>query len=785
MGKEGVLKAVFLRVFRGCGSLGLACAASGLAAQTAPALPAVTVIATLPLPGLMQPLNETASAIQAANAADLARSQALDLSHFMQEQLGGVYVNEVQGNPFQMDVNYRGYTASPLLGTPQGLSVYLDGVRMNQPFGDVVSWDLIPRSAIDSLTLMPGSNPLFGLNTLGGAVVLQSKSGLTSPGTSVQTTVGANQRRAVEMSHGGRNDQGLHWFATGNWFNDEGWRDASASRVRQSFGKLGWKDSTTDLSLSLSHADNRLNGTSLQEERMLANDYRSAYTKPDETRNRATWLNLTGKQMLSDSTVLAANAYYRQLRTWTFNGDLNWDALAAVDASGDPPGATGLLNRTGTDQSHRGFSGQLTWLQPLLGHDNQWTAGLAYDASRTEFAQTAQLGNVNPDRSVAAAGVDAEPNQQVSLHGNASTWSVFATNTLSWDERWHLTLSGRYNRTRVSNQDRLLPGGGSGSLDGDYVYQRLNPAVGLAFTISPALSAYAGYSESSRTPTSIELGCADPANPCKLPNAMAGDPPLKQVVTKSWEAGWRGALSEATQWTAGVFRTQSADDILFVAAPDATSYGYFKNFGKTLRQGIELGLKSQAGAWRYGAHYTWLQATYQSAETLGGSANSSSDASSPGLGGNIAIAPGDTLPLTPKQTLKLHADYQWSQAWATGVGLTAFGSLYARGNENNQHQANGVNYLGSGRTAGYAVVNLNTSYQPSRKTRWTLNILNLFNRRYVTAAQLGPTAFNANGSQLVARPDAAVGGEYPLQNSQFVAPGAPRGVWVSLRHSFD
>lgn len=83
-----------------------------------------------------------------------------------------------QGNPFQPDLNFRGFTASPLLGTPQGLSVYMDGVRLNQPFGDVVSWDLIPRSVIGSIALMPGSNALFGLNTLGGALAIQTKDGL-------------------------------------------------------------------------------------------------------------------------------------------------------------------------------------------------------------------------------------------------------------------------------------------------------------------------------------------------------------------------------------------------------------------------------------------------------------------------------------------------------------------------------------------------------------------------------------------------------------------------------
>ena len=111
--------------------------------------------------------------VQTATQLEIARSGALDLADFMNRQFNGVHLNEMQGNPFQPDLNYRGYTASPLLGTPQGVSVYMDGVRQNQPFGDVVSWDLIPRNAISEVTLMPGSNPVFGLNTLGGALSIQ------------------------------------------------------------------------------------------------------------------------------------------------------------------------------------------------------------------------------------------------------------------------------------------------------------------------------------------------------------------------------------------------------------------------------------------------------------------------------------------------------------------------------------------------------------------------------------------------------------------------------------
>src|SRR5580700_8968327 len=170
----------------------------------------VDVVATTPLPGMDLPLDEIPAPAQTATQADIEKSGAMDLSDFMNRRLNGVHVNEMQGNPFQPDVNYRGYTASPLLGTPQGISVYMDGVRQNQPFGDVVSWDLIPRNAISEVTLMPGSNPVFGLNTLGGALSIQTKDGAANPGLSAQLTYGSSGRKAIEAEEGGGKASGFN-----------------------------------------------------------------------------------------------------------------------------------------------------------------------------------------------------------------------------------------------------------------------------------------------------------------------------------------------------------------------------------------------------------------------------------------------------------------------------------------------------------------------------------------------------------------------------------------------
>ena len=185
----------------------------------------VSVVAATPLPGTDIPIDDIPAPVQIASALDLQQSGALDLSDLMNKRLNGVYINQNQENPFQPDVNYRGYEASPLLGTPEGLSVYMDGVRQNQPFGDVVAWDLIPKIAIEEMALMPGSNPLFGLNTLGGAISVTTKSGLTEPGGSLSINGGSFGRREGEAEYGGSSAKtGLNWYVAGNLFREDGWR---------------------------------------------------------------------------------------------------------------------------------------------------------------------------------------------------------------------------------------------------------------------------------------------------------------------------------------------------------------------------------------------------------------------------------------------------------------------------------------------------------------------------------------------------------------------------------
>ena len=823
------------------GAAWAAWAASAAWAQVIPQR--VEVLGVTVLPGLDLPRDQVPAAVQTATGADLARSQAVDLSQFLNRRLGGVHLNEMQGNPVQPDVNYRGFTASPLLGTAQGLSVYLDGVRLNQPFGDVVSWDLIPKSAIASVTLMPGSNPLFGLNTLGGALAVGTKDGQKNPGTQLTLSGGSHGQAALGFETGASRADGKHWFVTGQKLKDGGWRAGYPSDIGQLFGKWGMPAGDARLTLSAALAETDLSGSGLQEQRLLAQDYRSVYSRPDITRNRAALLNLVLTQAMSDHLTLTGQAYARRLGTRTLNGDVNDRALdqaayqpnsaeqAALLAAGysGPPLAgesaantpfpkwrcianalrldapaeqcNGLINRSATQQTQVGLSAQMSGQQRLAGLAHRWVAGAALDISRVHFTQGSELGYLNPDHTITGVGAFGDGvsggevaglpyDTRVDLSARTRSWSLLASDSVTLAPGAHLTLAGRYNRSTVANRDAITPGGGSGSLDGDHVFARFNPALGLSFAASPALTLYAGANQGSRAPSAVELGCADPDKPCKLPNAMAGDPPLRAVVTTTLEAGLRGRGAGGLAWNVGLFRADNRDDILFVA-DNAAGYGYFKNFGATRRQGLEAGLQSTLAGARIGAHYTWLDATFRSQELLGGASNSSNDAAQagfPGVDGNILVRAGQRIPLLPRHLLKLFAEVPLGAGLTLSADMTAVAQSSARGNENGQHQPDGLHYLGGAASPGYAVQNLGAEWQPASPAWRGLTLFaqvnNLLNRRYSTAAQLGATAFDAQGN-FVARPFVAdANGARPLVHSSFLAAGAPRAVQVGLRWRF-
>jgi outer membrane cobalamin receptor len=283
----------------------------------------IDVVGQTPIPGTDIPIDQVPGNVQTASARDLEQLDALSLDDLLNKSFGSVHINENQGNPFQPDLNFRGYTASPLLGTPEGISVYMDGVRQNQPLGDVVGWDLIPKIAISEIALMPGSNPMFGLNTMGGAVSLQTKDGLSAPGGSLQIQGGSWGRFTGSGEYGGSTKSGFNYYFAGTLFTEDGWRQFSPSKVRQGFGKIGQRWKNGYVSLGFSYADNFLAGDGVQDGRFLAQHYNSVYTVEDAFWNHSPSLTLNAGHQVNSALTLSGNAYFRYIRSDTVNPNLS------------------------------------------------------------------------------------------------------------------------------------------------------------------------------------------------------------------------------------------------------------------------------------------------------------------------------------------------------------------------------------------------------------------------------------------------------------------------------
>jgi outer membrane receptor protein involved in Fe transport len=765
---------------------------------TAQELQQVIVIGNAPLPGLGLPMNQIPANVQTADSKDMQRQQTLGLVDYLNNNFSGVNVSESADNPLQLDINYHGFTASPLLGTPEGLSVYVDGVRVNESFGDTVNWDLLPESAISTVTLISGSNPVFGLNTLGGALSVQTKSGHDNPGTELQGYGGSFGRRSFQGETGGEVGP-FDYFVTGNFFDETGWRDGSSSRVWQGFGKVGWQNDKTDIDLSYTYADTTLYGDGATPLSMLYFRREQTYT-PDFTRNLLNFVNLTGTQFLTEHLLLSGNAYYRNLITGTRNGNISdnylddayagpsIDCSAAATTTAElafcAPGQNAtsrLVQRTA------GFGVQLTDSQDVFGWKNQAILGADYDDSQDTYAQTFQYGMLAPNHLLIYEVNPFNNETVISLSGSNKIFGLYLTDTLSPSQLLHFTASFRYNNSTETlsgyTVDTDVGDVGDGfntaaPLVGDHSFNRINPALGFTVTPSDSTTYYADYNEASRAPSVIELGCANPAEPCGLPNDFASDPGLKQVVARTVEVGLRGnRADQRLNWSADVFHTLNSNDIQFVAT--STNAGYFDNVGSTRRQGLDLAVGGKEGKLNWHLAYSYVDATFQSSFQVNAASNSTADAD-----GNILVRPGDRIPLIPQHTGRLVLDFEPNKQWDVGGNLVVASGSYLHGNENNANQAGGTNAAGAfisptgtGWIPSYAVVNLQGTYHITKHAEVFARLVNVLNKEYSTAGFLTSNSFNPNGTFRFNPTD--------WTNENAVSPAQPRAIWAGVRMHFN
>lgn len=756
-----------------------------LAEQPPPAGPVakVEVVGVAPVDGLGVDRDLLPYSVQTAGDKAIRKAGGENLAEFMANNLTGVNVNEVSGSPFQNDITFRGFRASPVLGSSQGISVYLDGVRVNEPFGDVVNWDMIPESAIGELLLVPGANPLYGLNTLGGALVFRTKSGLTDPGGNLEFSLTDHGRRRTDFSYGQMNEGGLHSFVGATVFDDAGWRDHSAGRLGNMLVKIGRTTTPTDWSLSLLAGRSTMLGNGLLPDELYQADRRAVYTYPDTTRNRLVQGTLNFTHHFTRDRQLTALAYARDSRRDTVGGDINdayADYVSDCAAGYGPDGAAlqpttcglaredgaalrpGVLNTTSTSQTGHGAS--------LAFSDRHGTyqvdAGAGIDESKVQYAQFEQAAFISGDRQVNA---DPAAAREVgsSVVGKSRSAGVYGSISAEIALGTQITASVRYGQTRVvstlSNDEGPQP-------TERFTYTRLNPSFGLTHVLSPRMTVFANIAQGNRVPTVIELGCADPQNPCRLPAGLQSDPYLKQVVARTLEVGARGRFQggdASGSYSVSLHRTVNQDDILFLSSP--SGQGYFSNFGRTLHQGIDTTFAGKSGRLSSHLSYSYLQAVYDADGQLFTGAR------------NVLVRRGTPMAGMPRHSAKLSVDWAATQAVNIGADLQAFSRLPTQGNEDGLTEDPIEGESGQKTdwgVAGYAQLGLRASYRPTDKWEFFARVSNVFDRRYETYGMVAPNLF---ASGRLAAPHEEAG---DISNTRFVAPGAPRTIVAGLRCSF-
>ncbi|MBL6686417.1 MAG: TonB-dependent receptor [Methylophilaceae bacterium] len=617
----------------------------------------IDVTTVAPLPGIGVDVNILPSNVQVIKMDEVSEQPGISFADYLVNNAPAVTLNEVGGNPWQPEIRFRGYTAGSILGNEQGISVYLDGVRQNQPFSDVVLWDTLPQFAFSGSQVVPGSNPIYGLNTLGGAVAFQTKNGRMFDKTKLSFTKGSWGREISLVEHGGVSGN-YDYYAGYQYTTEDGWRDYSPSHLNQYFAKVGWEDEASRLEVSYTGADTKLIGNGLAPKYLLGSDNEGVNTVPDETENLFGQLNLALTHFFDDDTMISSNAYWKRSDRNTWNGDAEIEldaenlALSGTTYSNGDDTVTlfrftedeideieGENRKTKTRQDLYGWSGQLTFSQPLMGFNNHFITGVNIETSLVSFTQDEYEGaTMLPTRQLVDGTGEYENNTD--LQGRTNTFGVYAVDTFSIDDNWHVTGGLRYNYQEVDNTDkRSAEAQEDGSLTERASWARVNPTIGLTYKYSNNFSTYTSYSESNRAPTSIELGCSNPAIACQLPTQMADDPPLDDVVAKTYEWGYRGQTQYLT-YSGSVYSQMNHDDLQFINTNAQNGLGYFDNMGKTSRKGLDmtiggrtiLGMAGTEG-FSWTASYGYMKAEYESDFTLVSDANDSRSTTTESYGG--------------------------------------------------------------------------------------------------------------------------------------------------------
>lgn len=735
--------------------------------------PDVNIISVTPVQGSGISLDRVPSNIQVIRQDDLDDKKNFSVVETLNRKAAGISISNLNSSPMQNDINFRGYVAGPLLGTAQAMAIYQNGMRVNESFGEVVQWDLVPDFAIQNMQLFTGGDPIFGQNAIGGAISLEMKNGFNFEGARL-TASGGKDGRTNEVIEYGKNFGNVAVYLGANFNYDNGWRDHSESYLETFYSDVRYRNDDTEFFLNIGQAFTDLRGNGAAPLSLLDLEGRDAvYTYPDNTHNKNYYLNLGGNHFVDDKLSIQGNMYYRHMERRNYNGDefegkdcgLSFDGGAGAannllcgefEAAGagngvsflDAGGNTinyanlgisrdddenemedaGAINRSNTKSDAFGFNLQSLFDSQLFEKNNTFIGGINYDFSKNSFGSSTELGIIQADRGVQGTGVfvvtDEEGEEQfvTDLESTTHNLALYGSNTIDIDDKTSLNISARWNWASMKMVDQQ-----GTSLDGHHFFWRINPGIGVTRKIG-STTVYASYKESSRNPSVAELACADPDSPCRLPNSFQADPPLDMVVNRNIELGARGlsnssfmGMSHNIDWNLSAYAGRNYNDIIFIGG-NRVGTGYFRNVGNTQRMGTEFALNGKLGKkWTWFTKYAYVRATFETSQKLSSVGHPLNNFEDDDFDDNelreafqIQVSKGNEIPGVSPHVGRVGLGYNITDNWVINADIEAQSDQFYRGDEINH----------SPKVPGFYLLNFRTEY--NLKSKNNLGISSIF-----------------------------------------------------------
>jgi iron complex outermembrane receptor protein len=758
------------------------------------ALPTVEVVATAPLGATTSTLN-VPTEVQSIGSTEIESLNQDVITQDLARRTPGVDVTDELGSPLSQALNFRGQTASPVPGTPEGLAVYMNGVRINEAYGDIVNWAFIPTVAIDQAQIVTG-NPVFGLNALAGAVVMNMKNGFTWQGTQFDVHGGSDYTVQGSAQYGLTKGDWAYYAAL-EGVSTNGYRYFGQSDVERGYADIGYRAEGNEVHVSVNGAADGIGAAGTTPLDLVEQDPWADFNLPGATQNSVAMITLSDESNITSTLKFNGNAYFRDYASAHQDGNVSDfyhcsapfvcnanDLPAQIPIDGSAPGTTPLVDPApgmpngqpmGEIDSNwvhtygAGTTLQLTDTDQIFGHKNSFVAGASLDHGWTHFTGSSELGDLPPDLVVGSynelidePAYDVAP---VDLETQNNYIGVYVLDDFEVTDKFSVHAGARFNDAQINLNDQL-----GTSLTSNNNYNRINPVVGATYKITPDIAVYASYSEANRAPTPLELGCSSPTQPCTIDNFLVADPPLQQVVSRTVEAGFKGSnpiggpIPGRLDWSVSGYRTENQNDILSVASPVVIGFGYYTNAGDTLRQGVDLGATYTTDNWSAYANYSYIQATFLTPVQLVSPYNPNADCN--GIAGVECIMPGDYLPGIPQNKFKIGFDYTVLPHWTVGADLVYQSGQYYTGDE--------INSLPQ--VPGFVTLNLRTSYQVNDKVQIYGMINNALDNRYYTYGALYDTGSTVN--QLTGAP---VPGVFSSTDPRSVTISPPLEAFIGVK----